>query len=90
MNIIYTATTSQHGIKTRIRECIRRRKNVKDIAESLSIEHRTQLALAREEAGLENAAVYLRGLNRIENQRRLFQNIRVMEKNIKVGVPQKS
>ena len=57
----------------------------KKIAESLSIEYRTKLALAREEAGLGEAAIYLRNLNRIENQRRLYQNIRIMEKKHKGG-----
>ena len=46
------------------------------MAESLSIEHRTQLAAAKEAAGEVKASVYLRNLNRIERQRQIYQNIR--------------
>ena len=54
-------------------------------AESLSLEYRQQLAAAKEEAGDTTAAVYLRNLNRVERQRKKFQNIRQMEKKIKGG-----
>ena len=52
---------------------------------SLSLEYRTKLALAKEEAGEIKAAVYIRSLTRIEQDQKLFQNIRVMEKKIKGG-----
>ena len=55
------------------------------MAESLSLEYRTKLALAKEEAGEGKAANYLRSLNRIEGQRKLFQNIRAMEKKLRGG-----
>ena len=55
------------------------------MAISLSLEYRTKLALAKEEAGEVKAAEYIRSLNRIEAQRKLFQNIRVMENKLKGG-----
>ena len=55
------------------------------MAVSLSLEYRTRLALAKEEAGGINAATYIRSLNRIEAQRKLYQNIKVMKKKIKGG-----
>ena len=61
------------------------RGKVIKMAESLSLEYRTKLALAKEEAGEIKAATYLRNLNRIEGQRKLFRNIRVMEEKIKGG-----
>ena len=53
--------------------------------ESLSIEYRSQLALAKEEAGEIKAATFLKNQNHIEAQRRLFRNIRHMEGKIKGG-----
>ena len=38
------------------------------LAESLSLEYRTQLALAKEEAGEVKAATFLRKMNHIEAQ----------------------
>ena len=58
-------------------------------AESLSLEYRTQLALAKEEAGEVKAATYIRNLNHIEAQRRLFRNIRHMEGKSKGGCTSK-
>ena len=55
------------------------------MAVSLSLEYRTKLAIAKEEAGEVKAAEYIRSLNRIEEQRELFQNIRVMEKKVNSG-----
>ena len=53
------------------------------MAESLSYEYRTQLALAKEEAGEIKAATFLRIANNIEAQRRMYQNIRYMEGKVK-------
>ena len=53
--------------------------------ESLSIEYRSQLALAKEEAGEIKAATFLKNQNHIEAQRRLFRNIRHMEGKVKGG-----
>ena len=50
------------------------------MADSLSQEYRTKLALAKEEAGEVMAATYLRSRNHIERQRKLFQNIKLMGK----------
>ena len=53
--------------------------------ESLSIEYRSQLALAKEEAGEIKAATFLKKQNHVEAQRRLFRNIRHMEGKVKGG-----
>ena len=55
------------------------------MAESLSLEYRTQLAMDKEEAGEIKAAVFLRNMNSIEAQRRLFHNIRATENKIRGG-----
>ena len=55
------------------------------MAESLSLEYRQQLAAAKEAAGEITAATYIRNLNRVEQQRRVFQNIRRMEDKVKGG-----
>ena len=55
------------------------------MAESLSIEYRTQLAISREETNEGDAATYLRLLNHIEVQRKLLENTKVMEGNIFSG-----
>ena len=70
-------------IEYKIRMVYAERKKVIKMAESLSLEYRTKLALAKEEAGQIKAAMYLRNLNRIEGQRKLFRNIRVMEEKVK-------
>ena len=44
------------------------------MVESLSLEYRTQLAMAKEETGEINTAVFLSNTNHIEAQRRLFRN----------------
>ena len=49
------------------------------MAEDLSLEYRTRLALVKEEAGEIKAAAFLRNQNRIEEQRRVARNIRRME-----------
>ena len=53
--------------------------------ESLSLEYRTQLAAAKEEADENNAATFIRNLHHVETQRRMFRNIRHMEGKIKGG-----
>ena len=55
------------------------------MAISLSLEYRTKLVVAKEEAGEVKAASYIRSLNLIEQQRKMFQNIRVMEGKIRSG-----
>ena len=53
------------------------------MAESLSLEYQTRLSWAKEEAVELKAVVYLHNRNRIEGQRRLFQNICRMEGKIR-------
>ena len=85
LKIKYVSTISLSNIESNIRSVYSRRKKVLKMAESLSLEYRTKLALAKEAAGEVKAANYLRSLNRIEGQRRLFQNIRAMEKKVRGG-----
>ena len=55
------------------------------MAESLSLEYIHKLAMAKEEAGELNAAVYLRNRNRIESQRRIVRYVKRMEGKSKGG-----
>ena len=59
------------------------------LADSLSLEYRTQLALAKEETGELKAATFLRNMNHEEAQRRIFRNIRHMEGKVKGGCTSK-
>ena len=72
-------------INKEITEAHCQRKKCKELAESLSYEYRTQLALAKEKAGETTAANFLRNMNSVEATRRLFRNIRRMEGKIKGG-----
>ncbi len=81
----YDASLSLLNIVEKIKEGARQRIQIKRMAISLSLEYRTKLALAKEESGEVKAAEYIRSLNRIEAQRKLFQNIRVMENKLKGG-----
>ena len=55
------------------------------MAESLRLEYRHRLALAKEQAGEIKAATYLRNFNRVQAQKRIHRNIRVTEKTFKGG-----
>ena len=85
LDIEYDRDVSLGQIISNIKDASRRRIKIKRMAVSLSLEYRTRLALAKEETGGVKAATYIRSLNRIESQRKLFQNIKVMEKKIKGG-----
>lgn len=56
-------------IDENIKRVYAERKKLLRMAESLSLEYRTKLALSKEEAGEVKAATYIRSLNRIEGQR---------------------
>ena len=85
LHIVYDKKLSLYEIETKIKECYQKKKNIVLMSESLSLEYRQQLAAAKEADGEIKAATYLRNLNRIERQRRLFQNIRRMEDKQKGG-----
>jgi hypothetical protein len=89
LNIVYDPALTLQQIILNIRLAYKERKKCMKIAESLSLEYRTQLALAKEEAGEIRAATFLRQMNHIEAQRRLFRNIRHMEGKIKGGCTSK-
>ena len=84
LSIPYDDSLTLADIKSNISDTYKRRRRIK-IADSLSLEYRMKLAQAKEEAGEVKAATYIRTLNNIERQRRLYQNIKVMEDKIKGG-----
>ena len=83
MKIVYDPSLSLKDIEKEIKKAFQHRKHVKAISESLCLEYRTRLAQAKEDAGENNKAAYLRQLNNVEKQRRLFRNIKYMEDRIK-------
>ena len=83
LQITYNKNLSLNEIDIKIKDCYQRRKKIILMAESLSLEYRHQLAAAKEAVGEITAATYIRNLNRVEQQRRVFQNIRKMEDKVK-------
>ena len=83
LNIVYNADLSLADIENKIISSHNERKKCKLLAESLSYEYRTQLALAKEEAGEIKSATFLRISNNIEAQRRMYLKIRYMEGKVK-------
>ena len=61
------------------------RKECKRITEIVSLEYRTQLATAKDEAGEMKTYLLLNNINHIEAQRRLFRNIRHMKGTLQCG-----
>ena len=85
LKIEYDPNLSMEEVETNIVKAYERRKACKAEAESLSLEYRTELALAKEAAGNIKMAIHLRSMNRIEGIRRMFRNIRYMEGKIRGG-----
>jgi len=85
LKLQYNPNLNLAAINKEITKAHGKRKKCKEIAESLSYEYRTQLALAKEKAGETTAATFLRNMNNVEATRRLFRNIRRMEGKIKGG-----
>ena len=85
----YIPNLTIQDINHQIQSAYKKRQACKQHAESLSLEYRTQLALAKEAAGEGDAAVFLRNLNNLEKTRRLFRNIRRMEKKSRGGCTSK-
>ena len=85
LHIIYDNTLTMYEIVKQIKDCYQRKKKIVLMSESLSMEYRQQLAGAKEAEGEIKAATYLRNLNRVERQRKLFQNIRRMENKLRGG-----
>ena len=83
LGITYEPNLLLPEIERRIVDAHKHRHDCIKNDESLSIEYRTQLALAKEAAGELKAATFLKNQNYIEAQRRLFRNIRHMEGKIK-------
>ena len=89
LNIKFNNELTLVEIETKIRTAYKLMKKCKADAESLSLEYRTQLAIAKEEAGDIKAATFLLNMNRIENLRRIYRNIRYMEKKTRAGSTRK-
>ena len=89
LKLKYISNLSVQEINKNIQAAYKKRKKCKDNAETLSIEYRTQLAMAKEEAGEGDAATFLRNMNNLEKTRRLFKNIRRMEKKSRGGCTSK-
>ena len=89
LKIKYIPNLSPQTINTHIQAAYKKRKACKDNAENLSIEYRTQLAMAKEAAGEGDAANFLRSMNNLEKTRRIFKNIRRMEKKGRGGCTSK-
>ena len=83
--ITYDPNLTIPQIREKKLECYIQRRKCKNIAEQLSLEYRFRLAQARDDAGLGQAAAYIRSRNTIESQRRTFRNIRHIEQKIKGG-----
>ena len=89
LKLQYVPNLSVQEINLKIKDAHKKRKQCKVKAESLSLEYRTQLAVAKEEAGQGSAATILRNMNNIEASRRLFRNIRQMEGKLRGGCTSK-
>ena len=85
LSLTYDDSLTLAEITSKISDTYKSRRRIKQIADSLSLEYRMKLAQAKEEAGEGKAATYIRTLNNIERQRRLYQNIKVMENKIRGG-----
>ena len=85
LKIAYEPQLTFDDITQKIRNAHKYRRQCKQFADSLSLEYRTQLALAKEENGDTKAASYLKKLNYVESQRRLYRNIRHIEGKIRGG-----
>ena len=83
LGLIYEPNLLLAEIEQKLTEAHKHRHICIKNDESLSLEYRTQLALAKEAAGEIKAATFLKNQNFIESQRRLFRNIRHMEGKIK-------
>ena len=75
INLDFDPNLTLIQIETNIKLAYKERKRCMLYAESLSLEYRTQLAIAKEEAGEVKAASFLLNMNHVEAQRRLFRNI---------------
>ena len=69
LNLVYDPAITLVQIETKIKCAYQERKRCKELAECLSLEYRTQLALAKEAAGEIKSAAYLRKMNHVEAQR---------------------
>ena len=85
LKIMYDSTLTLSQITDQIIDAASHRCCTIKAAKSLSLEYRTQLAMAKEEAGEMKAATYLRQINSIEDTRRLFQQIRHIEGKVFAG-----
>ena len=85
LKFTYYPTMTKDQIIHELKLAHKQRIKTKNMAESLSLEYMTRLAMGKEEASDMKSAVYLRNINRIEGQRRGVRNIKIMEGKAKGG-----
>ena len=84
-NLSYDPNLTLEEITNEIKAAHGKKRKCKQLAETLSLEYRTQLALAKEKAGETTAANFLRNMNSVEGIRRVYRNIRRMEGKVRGG-----
>ena len=89
LKLAYIPNLTILDINQQVLAAYKKRQICKDNAENLSIEYRTQLAMAKEAAGEGDAATFLRNMNNLEKTRRIYRNIRRMEKKSRGGCTSK-
>ena len=89
LKLTYNPDLTRDEIDNQIKAAYKKRSQCKQNAELLSLEYRTQLAMAKEAAGEGDAAVFLRNMNHLETTRKMFRNIRQMEKKCRGGCTSK-
>ena len=83
LKLPYNPNMTLPGINMEVKLAHAKRRKCKESTESMSLEYRTQLVLAKEKDI--TAAKFLRNMNNTEAVRRLYRNIRRMEGKIKGG-----
>ena len=79
LGIQYDDTLPLQTVNNKIKLAHAYKKECKQNDESMNLEYRSQLAIAKENNGEGSAATYIRTRNAIENKRRLFRNIKFIE-----------
>ena len=85
LKLICNPTLETNDIENELKIARKQRGEIKLLAEDLSLEYRTRLVIANEEAGELKAAVSLCNQNRVEEQRRVSRNTRRMRGKMKGG-----
>ena len=76
LDIQYNNILTSDNIEVKIIEIYASMKKGKGMAEDLSLEYCTHFASAKVETGEISAVIFLRNMNKLESQKKLFRNIR--------------